>query len=176
MKRLRGDLVIELEDRNTGVVERVAESNMVTNAVNHILGINPMGALYNAGGEFDEMVDWNEEMLPICPNMIGGILLFPGAVTEDEENIFLSSGNMPVGYASNNVNSTANVGQVRLGVHAVPGGRHDLSRGTHLQTGRDEWLWERCRSRYDAAAAAEDLGRQCRRGHWRPAPGREHGF
>ena len=109
MKRLRGDLVIELEDRNTGVVERVAESNMVTNAVNHILGINPMGALYNAGGEFDEMVDWNEEMLPICPNMIGGILLFPGAVTEDEENIFLSSGNMPVGYASNNVNSTANV-------------------------------------------------------------------
>ena len=69
MKRLRGDLVIELEDRNTGVVERVAESNMVTNAVNHILGINPMGALYNAGGEFDDMVDCNEEMLPICRNM-----------------------------------------------------------------------------------------------------------
>ena len=48
-------------------------------------------------------------MLPICPNMIGGILLFPKAITEDADNIYLSSDNLPVAYASNDVNATANV-------------------------------------------------------------------
>ena len=47
--------------------------------------------------------------LPICPNMIGGILLFSEALTEDEELLYESSDNLPVAYASNNVNSTANL-------------------------------------------------------------------
>ena len=34
MKRYTGNLVLELEDVNTGVVETVSETNMVTNAVN----------------------------------------------------------------------------------------------------------------------------------------------
>jgi hypothetical protein len=37
MKRYTGNLVIELEDQNTGVKETVSETNMVTNAVNDIL-------------------------------------------------------------------------------------------------------------------------------------------
>ena len=36
-------MVIELTDEETGVVERIEEENMVTNVVNHILGLNPMG-------------------------------------------------------------------------------------------------------------------------------------
>lgn len=47
-------------------------------------------------------------MLPICPNMIGGILLFPKAISEGADNIYLSSDNLPVAYASNDVNATAN--------------------------------------------------------------------
>ena len=55
------------------------------------------------------MMEWNSEMLPICPNMIGGIILFPNALTEQAANIYPQSSNMPVGYASNDVNASGNV-------------------------------------------------------------------
>ena len=89
MKRYTGNLVIELEDQNTGNVETVSETNMVTNAVNDILGVNPMGVMYKAGGQYDDSLTWNDALLPICPNMIGGILLFPGSITEQADNIYL---------------------------------------------------------------------------------------
>lgn len=108
MKRYTGNLVIELEDQNTGNVETVSETNMVTNAVNDILGVNPMGVMYKAGGQYDDSLTWNDALLPICPNMIGGILLFPGSITEQADNIYLPSTNLPVAYASNDVNATAN--------------------------------------------------------------------
>ena len=81
--KLRGNMVIELTDAVTGEVERVEESNMLTNAVNEILGLNPMGIFYAASDEYDETLLWNDTMLPICPNMIGGILLYSEALTED---------------------------------------------------------------------------------------------
>jgi len=59
MKRYTGNLVIELEDQNTGNVETVSETNMVTNAVNDILGVNPMGVMYKAGGKYDDSLTWN---------------------------------------------------------------------------------------------------------------------
>ena len=108
MKRITGELVIELEDMRTGVRETVSETNMVTNAVNDILGMNPMGAMYNIGAVNDDYLVWNGSLLPICPNMIGGILLFPGAVSESADNIYLTSPDLPVAYASNDVNATAN--------------------------------------------------------------------
>ena len=43
MRRYTGNVTIELEDQNTGTVETVSETNMVTNAVNDLLGCNPMG-------------------------------------------------------------------------------------------------------------------------------------
>ena len=36
--KLKGNMVIELTDENTGEEERIEEGNMVTNAVNDILG------------------------------------------------------------------------------------------------------------------------------------------
>ena len=45
MKRLKGTMVIELTDEVTGEVETITEENMVTNAVNNILGQNPMGGM-----------------------------------------------------------------------------------------------------------------------------------
>ena len=77
--RLKGEMVIELTDTNTGAVETVQETNMITEAVNNILGLNPMGIYLKASGEYDNSVLWNGTLLPICPNMIGGILLFPAA-------------------------------------------------------------------------------------------------
>ena len=108
MKRLTGSVTIELEDVNTGTVETISETNMVTNAVNDLLGVNPMGVMYKAGGEYDDSLLWNENLLPICPNMIGGILLFPSSITEQADNLYLPSTNLPVAYASNDVNATAN--------------------------------------------------------------------
>lgn len=109
MKKITGTLTVELEDQNTGAVETLSETNMVTNAVNHLLGINPLGLFYHTGSKYDDEMLWNDELLPICPNMMGGILLFGSAVTEDADNIYLSSSNLPVAYASNDVNATANV-------------------------------------------------------------------
>lgn len=109
MRKYKGDLMIELEDGKTGAVETVSETNMVTNLVNDLLGMNPMGLFYKTSGQYDPMVAWNEELLPICPNMIGGILLFPERLTEDAENIYPSTKNLPVAYASNDVNATQNV-------------------------------------------------------------------
>ena len=41
--KLKGTMVIELTDVDTGDVESYTEENMVTNAVNNILGANPLG-------------------------------------------------------------------------------------------------------------------------------------
>ena len=106
--KLKGNMVIELTDAATGEVEVVEEQNMVTNAVNNLLGINPMGIFYNAAGTYETGNNWNDNLLPICPNMIGGILLFPKALTEDADNLYPSSDNLPVAYASNDVNATTN--------------------------------------------------------------------
>ena len=43
---LKGVMTIELTDETTGVVETVTEENMITESVNNILGLNPMGIFY----------------------------------------------------------------------------------------------------------------------------------
>lgn len=78
--KLKGEMVMELTDTNTGEVETIQETNMITDSVNNILGLNPMGIYLKASGEYDESVLWNGTLLPICPNMIGGILLFPAVL------------------------------------------------------------------------------------------------
>ena len=43
---LKGVMTIELTDAATGAVETVTEENMITESVNNILGLNPMGIFY----------------------------------------------------------------------------------------------------------------------------------
>ena len=112
--RLKGEMVIELIDTNTGAVETVQETNMITEAVNNILGLNPMGIYLKASWEYDNSVLWNGTLLPICPNMIGGILLFPAVLEEKADHIYEQGKNLPVAYASNNVNSGSNVARGSL--------------------------------------------------------------
>ena len=71
--KLKGNMVIEMIDDATGeVLERVQEENMVTNAVNHILGLNPMGIFYSVAGEYDTNLLWNINLIP--PHLwFGGI-------------------------------------------------------------------------------------------------------
>lgn len=58
--------------------------------------------------EESAVIGVTEEQTSIYPNMIGGISLFPKAVTKNADNIYLSSDNLPVAYASNDVSATAN--------------------------------------------------------------------
>lgn len=107
-KKLKGTMTIQLADASSGeVVQTITEENMITNAPNDILGLNPAGAFYNAASTYADFI-WQDNLLPICPNMIGGIMFFPKAVSEDVNKIYPSSDNLPTAYASNDVNATAN--------------------------------------------------------------------
>ena len=105
--KLKGVMTIDLTDA-AGKTERHVEENMITEAVNDVFSLNPFGVHFTAGEALDS-VSWYKEMLPICPNLIGGILLFPRALKEDAAAIYPPGDNLPVAYASNDVNSTANV-------------------------------------------------------------------
>nr|WP_287082254.1 hypothetical protein [Blautia sp. LMAG:36] len=87
---------------------------MITEAVNNILGLNPMGIYLKASGEYDNSVLWNGTLLPICPNMIGGSCCFRQC-WKKRRIIFTKQGkNLPVAYASNNVNSGSDVARGSL--------------------------------------------------------------
>lgn len=143
--RLTGNMTITLTDKNTGEVETVAEENMITNAVNNILGLNPMGVFYEAGDSIDG-IEWNNSLLPICPNMIGGILLFSQALPEEADYIYAASSNIPVAYASNNVNSTANLAR----------GSMNLTESKALENGY-KFVWEFTPSQGNGMIAAAAL-------------------
>ena len=143
--KLKGNMRIELTDVNTGDVETVAEENMVTNAVNNILGLNPMGVFYEAGESIDG-IKWQSGLLPICPNMIGGILLFSKPLEERVDNIYPMSDNLPVAYASNNVNATANVAR----------GSMNLTESKVLDNGY-KFVWEFTPSQGNGTIAAAAL-------------------
>ena len=144
--KLKGTMVIELTDGNTGDVETITEENMVTNAVNHILGLNPMGIFYAGSGAYDDHLQWDQVLLPICPNMIGGILLYSSTLTEDVENIFPSSAVLPVAYASNDVNATADTARGSL----------NLTESKALEDGY-RFIWEFTPSQGNGTIAAVAL-------------------
>ena len=95
--------------------------------------------------------------------MIGGILLFSEALTEDEELLYESSDNLPVAYASNDVNSTANLARGSLNLtesmalsngykfvwEFTPnqGNGTDRGGGADQRPGRAERFWEPCGGR-----------------------------
>ena len=143
--KLKGTAVIELTDVNTQEVETYVEENMVTNALNNILGLNPMAVFY-CEEEYNTGIVWTGNLLPICPNMIGGILLFPKALEENADNIYVKSDNLPVAYASNNVNSTANTARGSL----------NLTESKALDNGY-KFVWEFTASQGNGTIAALGL-------------------
>ena len=143
--RLKGTMVMELTDAQTGEVETITEENMITNAVNNILGMNPMGVFYSEENLADVLA-WNGTMLPICPNMVGGILLFSKTLEEDADIMYAGSDNLPVAYASNNVNSTANMARGSL----------NLTESKILENGY-KFVWEFTPSQGNGTIAAVAL-------------------
>ena len=87
-------MVIELTVKTRVAVDKVKATQVITEAVNNILGLNPMGIYLKASGEYDNSVLWNGTLLPICPNMIGGILLFPAVLEEKADHIYKQGKNL----------------------------------------------------------------------------------
>ena len=54
MRRYNGEFEVEISDVNSGETNRITETNMVTNAVNDLLGMNPMGLFFKTSGEYDD--------------------------------------------------------------------------------------------------------------------------
>ena len=93
---LKGHSKIELFDAKSRKRVHVQEKdNMVTNALSKVYSCGIDGFSYLP--------------FPMVGNTLGGILLFPNTLTEDANNIYAPSTNYPVGYASNDVNSGANI-------------------------------------------------------------------
>lgn len=97
---LKGTTRIELTDVHTGEVEVIEKPNLVTNAIPDLLQLNPDGYL------FDGRYNLSDDLLPICPNAIGGILLYGEPLEEDPAKYYAPESNPLIGYSSNNVNST----------------------------------------------------------------------
>ena len=98
---LKGTTRIELTDVNTGEVEVIEKHNLVTNAIPDLLQLNPDGYL------FDGSYKLSNDLLPICPNAIGGILLYGEPLEENPAKYYAPESNPLIGYSSNNVNETA---------------------------------------------------------------------
>lgn len=96
---LKGTATIELTNVKTGEVERYTEENMVTNAVNDILTLNPLGLRCCNTAT-------STSMIPVRGNAIGGVLLCENTLEEDPDKYYVPNDNVIVGYANTAVNTT----------------------------------------------------------------------
>ena len=103
---MKGITEIELTDVRTGKKEKYTETNLVTNAIADFFSHNIDGMLFTINGNTNDL---NGSMLPLCPNGIGGILLFSDTIEEDPDKYYAPSANLCIGYASNDVNATTNI-------------------------------------------------------------------
>lgn len=83
---LKGTTRIELTDVKTGEVEVIEKHNLVTNAVSDILSCNPFGMRFRGysnsnTGEIGS--NFQTSLLPVVPNLIGGILLYEKELASD---------------------------------------------------------------------------------------------
>ena len=92
---LKGHTKIILTDVKTGKQEIHEDDNLVTNALNKIINIEM--AMNHAP---------NTRILPIATNALGGIMLFDGELTEDEDNIHFPVEAHLVGYANTSMNTS----------------------------------------------------------------------
>ena len=97
---LKGTTKIELTNVKTGEREVIEKDNLVTDAVPSILDNvfgwqlknNPTNSTFSGN------------VLPLCPNLFGGILLYENTIPEEAGRLYAQTENPLIGYSSNNVN------------------------------------------------------------------------
>lgn len=116
---------------------------MVTKAIPDFFSHNIEGLLFNMNGSPNDL---NGNMIPLCKNGIGGIFLFADPLVEDENVYYAPSANPCTGYASNDVNSTANVMRGSL----------NLTESTKLDKGY-KFVWDFATSQANGTISAVAL-------------------
>lgn len=91
---LKGHTKIILTDVETGAQEVHEDDNLVTNAIDKIINLEM--AMNHAP---------NEQILPLAANLLGGIMLFDGDLTEDPTNIHFPVEAHLVGYGNQDVHT-----------------------------------------------------------------------
>ena len=111
--KLKGEMVIELTDTNTGAVETVQETNMITEAVNNILGLNPMGIDRKPAGSMTILFCGTRCCFHL-PEHDRRDPAVSGSAGRKTDHIYEQGKNLPVADASSNVNSGSNVARGSL--------------------------------------------------------------
>lgn len=91
-KQMIGKVCIDLHNHNSGFTERIEGENLVTNAVNTILP------------QLFVNSDFNTTQFPIYSGLLGGLMLFDGALTENVNNIHFPTNVHLVGSAGQTEN------------------------------------------------------------------------
>lgn len=102
---LKGKTVIELTNQQTKEVEKIEDTNMVTDVLEQILTLNPCGMICNAK---------KKEFFPIINKLLGGILLYENRIEEDKNIVFVPTTNNCIGYAGQTAGDLENVLQGSL--------------------------------------------------------------
>ena len=99
---LKGKTTFELTDVNTGKVEVIEDSNMITNGLQEVL---------RAYGYFGCDILNNDTMRnnSLWVNLLGGLFLFDTALDEDVNNTFMPAGVKMIGNGSKDVSNSGNV-------------------------------------------------------------------
>lgn len=98
---IKGKTTFELTDVNTGKVEVIEDTNMVTNALQELL------TSYGLFGSnvLTEAITTN----PLWQNLLSGLLLFDTALVEDADNTFMPAGVKMIGNGSIGVSNSGEV-------------------------------------------------------------------
>lgn len=103
---LKGTATIELTDVNTGKKEVVKHNNLVTNAIQAALSTPfAFANQYSTNSQAGYLY----QIVPICPNLVGGILLYEDALEEDTSKFYAPQDNKLIGYSGNDTNGTEDI-------------------------------------------------------------------
>lgn len=116
---LKGTATIELTDVKTGRKEVAQHNNLITNAVNDVLTLNP--GMFKAGTSYMGRVN------PIVPNLIGGILLCQDPLEENPDKYWVPANNALVGYSNNQANTGTD--SKRGSMNLIESGKLDDGKG-----------------------------------------------
>ena len=100
--RIKGKTTFELTDVNTGKVEKIEDTNMVTNALQYYL---------ETYGMFTNNILANDDIRGkrLWKNLVGGLFLFDKNIEENAENTFMPAGVAMIGNGSIDISNSGDV-------------------------------------------------------------------
>ena len=100
--KIKGKTTFELTDVNTGKVEKIEDTNMVTNALQYYL---------ETYGMFTNNILANDDIRKkrLWKNLVGGLFLFDKNIEENVENTFMPAGVSMIGNGSIDISNSGDV-------------------------------------------------------------------